>query len=87
MNIKHNNNTNVHLPHLQRPVTIENTLLRVGNIIHYPCRTTNAKIIKISAEDNVTIQFYAQGFPTCRFASNLLQLEKSNPYTVMVQLF
>ena len=87
MNIKHDNKSNVHLPHNQRTLTIESTLLHVGNIVYCPYRATNANIIKISAEDDVTTQFYGLDFPTCRFASNLLQLEKSNPYTVTGQLF
>ena len=84
MNTKDIYNSNNHLLNLpsQRTVTIENRLLCVGNIIHCPSRATNANILKISAEDNATIQFYAQDFPACRFASNLLQLETSKPYTV-----
>ena len=82
MNIKHDNNSNAHLPHLKRTVTIKNTLLHVDNIVYCLSRATNTKIIKISAEDEVTIHVYAQGFPTYRFTSNLLRQEKSNPYTV-----
>ena len=89
MNNKDIYNSRDHLSNIpsQRTVTIENRLLCVGNIIYCPSRATNAKILKISAEDGVTIQFYAQGFPTCRFESNLLRLETSNPYTVTGHLF
>ena len=89
MNIKDSNNSNVHISHLpsQRTVLIDNRLLHVGNIVYYPNRANNAKILKISAEGDVAIQFYVKGFPTCRFTSNLLRLETSNPYTVTGQLF
>ena len=85
MNTKNIYNFNDHLSNLpsQCTVSIENRLLCAGNIVYCPSRATNAKILEISADDDATIQFYTHGFPTCRFASNLLHLEKSNPYNVM----
>ena len=68
MNIKVDNKYNVHLSHLpsQCTVTIENRLLRVGNVVYCLSKATNDKILKISAEDNNMIQFYAQYFLTRR---------------------
>ena len=61
-------------------ITIKNRFLRVENIVYCPSRAIHANILKVSATDDVTIHFFAKGFPTCRFAASLLRLEKYNPY-------
>ena len=81
------NKTNTNLPYQCTRIRLDNRLLTVENIIYYSCRVTSAKIIKIENNNNVTIQFYAQGYSIYRFDVDSLLLESFSPYQINRQLY
>ena len=80
------NDTDLNLPQ-HAWIRVENVLLTVGNILYYPCRGTSEKILKIEINDDVTIQFYIQGYPIYIFDVDILLLGSSNSYQINEQLY
>ena len=81
------NVTDLNLPHQRTWIRVEDILLAVGNIVYCPYRSTSTQILKIESNNDVTIQFYAQGDPIYRFDADCLLLEFSNPYQIFRQLY